>query len=150
MYQAPTYGRMPAAPQPVQGGNMGGGAVPSMHRRPLASTNAVNHQNNNMNYQHPHHAQQNYDAHALKHPQQPGQNYDKLHTNQYQHQRQMTPPPKPPAKAPGSPPLPRQNSKTAPPSPPKIITDKNGRLSFSRVGFLGEVCIDCLFCEGHC
>ncbi|KIJ90202.1 hypothetical protein K443DRAFT_38368, partial [Laccaria amethystina LaAM-08-1] len=47
-------------------------------------------------------------------------------------------PPKPPPKAPSSPPLPRQNSKTTPPSPPKIITDKSGRLQFSRVGFLGE------------
>jgi hypothetical protein len=48
-------------------------------------------------------------------------------------------PPKPPQKAPASPPLPRQNSKTTPPSPPKIITDKSGRFQFSRVGFLGEV-----------
>ncbi|KAH7929999.1 Pkinase-domain-containing protein [Leucogyrophana mollusca] len=36
------------------------------------------------------------------------------------------------------PPLPRQNSKTTPPSPPKIITDKNRLLEFHRVGFLGE------------
>ncbi|EDR03567.1 uncharacterized protein LACBIDRAFT_191474 [Laccaria bicolor S238N-H82] len=47
-------------------------------------------------------------------------------------------PPKPPPKAPSSPPLPRQNSKTTPPSPPKIITDQSGRLQFNRVGFLGE------------
>ncbi|KAJ6629189.1 kinase-like domain-containing protein [Mycena sp. CBHHK59/15] len=37
-----------------------------------------------------------------------------------------------------SPPLPRQNSKTTPPSPPKIISDKSGHLQFHRVGFLGE------------
>lgn len=48
-------------------------------------------------------------------------------------------PPKSLPKAPPSPPLPRQNSKTAPPSPPKIITDKTGRFHFNRVGFLGEV-----------
>lgn len=51
--------------------------------------------------------------------------------------RQQTPP-KLPQKTPVSPPLPRQNSKTTPPSPPKIITDKSGRLQYNRVGFLGE------------
>ncbi|KAF8638670.1 hypothetical protein AX17_002031 [Amanita inopinata Kibby_2008] len=40
--------------------------------------------------------------------------------------------------APGSPPLPRQNSKTTPPSPPKVICDKAGRYQLQRVGFLGE------------
>ncbi|KIM34660.1 hypothetical protein M413DRAFT_33120 [Hebeloma cylindrosporum] len=59
-------------------------------------------------------------------------------TNAVNHHQQEATPPKPPPKAPGSPPLPRQNSKTTPPSPPKIITDKSGRLQFSRVGFLGE------------
>ena len=49
-------------------------------------------------------------------------------------------PPKPPPKAPSSPALPRQNPKVTPPSPPKIITDKSGKLQFHRVGFLGEVC----------
>lgn len=43
--------------------------------------------------------------------------------------------------APSDPPLPRQNSKTTPPSPPKVITDKNRLLEFHRVGFLGEVCM---------
>ena len=62
------------------------------------------------------------------------------------HQQQETAPV--PAKAPGSPPLPRQNSKTTPPSPPKIITDKTGRLQFSRVGFLGEVRLS-TSCEWH-
>ncbi|KAG2008894.1 AGC/Akt protein kinase [Coprinopsis cinerea AmutBmut pab1-1] len=47
-------------------------------------------------------------------------------------------PAKAPAKGPSSPPLPRQNSKTRPPSPPKVISDKAGRLQFNRVGFLGE------------
>ena len=48
-------------------------------------------------------------------------------------------PPKSLPKPPPSPPLPRQNSRTTPPSPPKIITDKTGRFHFNRVGFLGEV-----------
>ncbi|KAF8957807.1 kinase-like domain-containing protein [Flammula alnicola] len=60
-------------------------------------------------------------------------------TNAVNHQvNHQETPPKPPPKAPASPPLPRQNSKTTPPSPPKIITDKTGRLQFNRVGFLGE------------
>ncbi|KAJ7368081.1 kinase-like domain-containing protein [Mycena albidolilacea] len=42
------------------------------------------------------------------------------------------------AAAPHSPPLPRQNSKTTPPSPPKFISDKLGKHQFHRVGFLGE------------
>ena len=40
---------------------------------------------------------------------------------------------------PKDPPLPRQNSKTLPPSPPKIILDHSGGLQFQRIGFLGEV-----------
>jgi cell cycle serine/threonine-protein kinase CDC5/MSD2 len=40
---------------------------------------------------------------------------------------------------PSSPPLPRQNSKTTPPSPPKIISDKSRNVEYQRVGFLGEV-----------
>lgn len=39
---------------------------------------------------------------------------------------------------PASPPLPRQNAKITPPSPPKVISDKSGKLQFHRVGFLGE------------
>lgn len=42
-------------------------------------------------------------------------------------------------KAPSSPPLPRQNTKTAPPSPPKIITDRSRAVEYHRIGFLGEV-----------
>ncbi|KAJ7638614.1 kinase-like domain-containing protein [Roridomyces roridus] len=42
------------------------------------------------------------------------------------------------AAQPHSPPLPRQNSKTTPPSPPKFISDKQGHHQFHRVGFLGE------------
>jgi len=57
--------------------------------------------------------------------------------NHVNHQPQS--PPKPLPKVPSSPPLSRQNSKTTPPSPPKIITDKHGRRQFNRVGFLGEV-----------
>ncbi|THH04397.1 hypothetical protein EW145_g5554 [Phellinidium pouzarii] len=41
-------------------------------------------------------------------------------------------------KAPASPPLPRQNTKTAPPSPPQVIRDNTHSASYSRVGFLGE------------
>ncbi|KII87666.1 hypothetical protein PLICRDRAFT_162447 [Plicaturopsis crispa FD-325 SS-3] len=46
--------------------------------------------------------------------------------------------PKPVEKPAAEPPLPRQNTKTAPPSPPKIISDKNRSVQFHRVGFLGE------------
>ncbi|KAF9550436.1 Pkinase-domain-containing protein [Agrocybe pediades] len=123
MYQA-TYGRMSDVPPPMPGGGGTGGAAPTTQRRhPLGTTNAVNHQN----YHH-----HDHDAHPVKQQQQ---NYDKPHA---QYPRQMTPPPKPPAKASGSPPLPRQNSKTVPPSPPQVIVDKNGRVFFNRVGFLGE------------
>ncbi|KAI5122621.1 hypothetical protein M0805_008710 [Coniferiporia weirii] len=41
-------------------------------------------------------------------------------------------------KPPASPPLPRQNTKTAPPSPPQVIRDNTHSVSYSRVGFLGE------------
>jgi len=40
---------------------------------------------------------------------------------------------------PADPPLPRQNSKTTPPSPPRLIIDKNRQVQYYRVGFLGEV-----------
>ncbi|KAF5375726.1 hypothetical protein D9615_009350 [Tricholomella constricta] len=59
-----------------------------------------------------------------------------LHTNQ-------PPPPAKPQdkekeKKPASPPLPRQNAKITPPSPPKVICDKTGTIQLNRVGFLGE------------
>lgn len=112
MYSSNAYNRMP--PQPPAG--------PSSKRYPLA--NAVNHHALN---QHPHY-------NPMQHQQQ--------QMKQQQHQP-PTPPPKgvapEGAKAPSSPPLPRQNSKTRPPSPPKVISDKGGRLFFNRVGFLGEV-----------
>ncbi|KAG6906303.1 hypothetical protein DXG01_014672 [Tephrocybe rancida] len=57
-------------------------------------------------------------------------------TNAVNHQQQLKP--QPSEKQPPSPPLPRQNAKITPPSPPKIIYDKNGSVLFSRVGFLGE------------
>lgn len=41
-------------------------------------------------------------------------------------------------KQPGSPPLPRQNAKITPPSPPKVICDSSGTIQLHRVGFLGE------------
>lgn len=43
-------------------------------------------------------------------------------------------------KPPPSPPLPRQNTKTQPPSPPKVIRDSVHAETYERVGFLGEVC----------
>ena len=54
-------------------------------------------------------------------------------------------PPEPPSsdkapKPPASPPLPRQNTRAAPPSPPQIIRDRAHAMSYRRVGFLGEVC----------
>lgn len=60
-------------------------------------------------------------------------------TNNVQQPPQPQPqaPPKPPLKS-TSPPLPRQNSKTAPPTPPKVIVDRHNRFQFTRVGFLGE------------
>ncbi len=42
-------------------------------------------------------------------------------------------------KAPSSPPLTRQNSKSVPPSPPKIIEDVQQGKQFQRTQFLGEV-----------
>ncbi|KAL5522527.1 hypothetical protein ACEPAG_8543 [Sanghuangporus baumii] len=41
-------------------------------------------------------------------------------------------------KPPSSPPLPRQNTKATPPSPPQVIRDRAHAMSYSRVGFLGE------------
>ncbi|KAF9235534.1 kinase-like domain-containing protein [Melanogaster broomeanus] len=58
-----------------------------------------------------------------------------------QQQVQQAPSPKQYEKVKANPldlPLPRQNSKTTPPSPPKVISDKNRLLEFHRVGFLGE------------
>lgn len=57
-------------------------------------------------------------------------------------------------KQPSSPPLPRQNTKTAPPSPPKVIHDKAHAVSYSRVGFLGEVsnskgCVSSKYSPSH-
>jgi len=38
-------------------------------------------------------------------------------------------------------PLPRQNTKTQPPSPPQVIRDISRIHSYTRLGFLGEVCV---------
>lgn len=60
--------------------------------------------------------------------------------NQQQGSQTSSPKQQEKAKAsPSDPPLPRQNSKTTPPSPPKVISDKNRVLEYHRVGFLGEV-----------
>ena len=40
-----------------------------------------------------------------------------------------------------SPPLPKQNTKVPPPSPPQVIRDAERAISYKRVGFLGEVCL---------
>ncbi|KAI9449687.1 kinase-like domain-containing protein [Lactarius psammicola] len=52
------------------------------------------------------------------------------------------PPEVPPKPAPyekrPSPPLPRQNAKVQPPSPPQVIQDKTGSLRYQRMSFLGE------------
>lgn len=58
-----------------------------------------------------------------------------------------TPPPKhqdpqQQQKQPSSPPLPRQNAKVPPPSPPRVITDKTRTHEFVRVGLLGEVSLE--------
>lgn len=42
------------------------------------------------------------------------------------------------AKRPSSPPLPRQNAKVTPPSPPKIIIDQQRNSQYARIGLLGE------------
>jgi cell cycle serine/threonine-protein kinase CDC5/MSD2 len=60
-------------------------------------------------------------------------------TNAAVNYQQSPPKPQDKPKEPPSPPLPRQNSKTTPPSPPRVISDKSGKLQFQRVGFLGEV-----------
>ncbi|KAF8877248.1 hypothetical protein CPB84DRAFT_1852738 [Gymnopilus junonius] len=120
MYQAYNYNKMmpPLPPQPTASlPQTQAQAQAQTHRRhPLS--NAVNHHVN-------HQAQAQH------------QHQQYLHPHQHQGHETHTPP-KPPTKAPPSPPLPRQNSKTAPPSPPKVITDKTGRMQFNRVGFLGE------------
>ncbi|KAF9261697.1 Pkinase-domain-containing protein [Marasmius fiardii PR-910] len=62
-----------------------------------------------------------------------------VNQNQLPQQPQTTPKkPQEKQKQSNSPPLPRQNTKTAPPSPPQLIRDKSGYLQFQRLGFLGE------------
>ena len=60
----------------------------------------------------------------------------------HQHQQQQE------QKQPASPPLPRQNAKVTPPSPPKIIADKTRTLEYLRVGMLGEVSV--YLCCSNC
>jgi hypothetical protein len=73
---------------------------------------------------------------AMPPPAPPKDNYvQQVDLGKQDGRRQEAPKPK----APGSPPLPRQNTKTAPPSPPKIIKDNNRGLDYVRVGLLGEV-----------
>ncbi|KAF8720798.1 hypothetical protein AX14_010720 [Amanita brunnescens Koide BX004] len=76
---------------------------------------------------------------AVNHPGHPPPTPPKPSIYQKQHQAVTAPTEVRNAQnAPGSPPLPRQNSKTTPPSPPKVICDKGGRYQLQRVGFLGE------------
>ncbi|KAG8897236.1 Cell cycle serine/threonine-protein kinase cdc5/MSD2 [Tulasnella sp. 403] len=55
-----------------------------------------------------------------------------------QYQQQKMPPPPPPKDDVQPAPLPRQNSKTVPPSPPRLIRDVQKAITFTRIGFLGE------------
>ncbi|KAI0712771.1 kinase-like domain-containing protein [Cerioporus squamosus] len=55
-----------------------------------------------------------------------------------QHQHHQQHPQQQEQKQPASPPLPRQNAKVTPPSPPRIIADKDRALEYLRVGMLGE------------
>ncbi|KDR70409.1 hypothetical protein GALMADRAFT_103174 [Galerina marginata CBS 339.88] len=134
MYQ--TYSRAMAPPPPP---------VPAMptttstttRRNPLG--NAVNHQVN-QGYAAHGQAQAQAQAYAQPHAHKEYQHTAAAahHHHQQKEKEKEATPPNPPPKAPASPPLPRQNSKTAPPSPPKVIMDKTGRMQFQRVGFLGE------------
>ncbi|TFK38296.1 hypothetical protein BDQ12DRAFT_127973 [Crucibulum laeve] len=123
MYTA--YNRMPAAPAPA----------PSK-RHPLANAvgATVNHHHQLAQQQQMPGQYNTPPKHQVRQVVKPQieQQPQQQHRRQQDGQKQEAP------KAPSSPPLPRQNSKTTPPSPPKIITDKSGRVQFQRVGFLGE------------
>ena len=79
---------------------------------------------------------------AVNHLHQAGQ---EMQTKKVQQPLQVTEK----AAQPSSPPLPRQNAKIQPPSPPSVITDKTRALHFQRVGFLGEVCDSCIVSSPH-
>lgn len=88
---------------------------------------------------------QNYPKAPMQPPAGPSRRYPLTNAVSHNYNQQQVTPPKHHEKPiekqakPASPPLPRQNSKTAPPSPPKVISDYSGALQFNRVGFLGEV-----------
>ncbi|KAI0791256.1 Pkinase-domain-containing protein [Abortiporus biennis] len=94
---------------------------PPPRRHPLANHQAATNQV-------PQAYQQRQPGTPIKQQQQPPQVPEK----QKQPQVQAT------AQAPSSPPLPRQNAKVTPPSPPRVIVDKHSTLQFVRVGLLGE------------
>ncbi|PPQ72561.1 hypothetical protein CVT24_004890 [Panaeolus cyanescens] len=126
MYQAPAFNRAPSAQQAQYGYQ-----PPQQQRRHPLTNATVNQQGQGVNVNH----------HGVKDLNNQHMGLMNKDPNAYRiphNANQETPAPKVPPKAPSSPPLPRQNSKTTPPSPPKVITDKSGRLQFSRVGFLGE------------
>ena len=103
---------------------------PPHHTRRTPFANAVNHQ---PTYNHPSPATRPL-------PQPPHHTRRTPLANAVNHQPTYNHPPildKP--KQPSSPPLPRQNSKATPPSPPSIISDKSGKYQFQRVEFLREV-----------
>lgn len=137
IYPAQTYHRMQH--------HLGGTAqqVPSRARPPFSNANtaALNQQYQQM---HIGGGRDSPPVPALPEKHRPQQQYQQHAHQQLQHQAVAQAQAGAQAQGqqqgqPASPPLPRQNSKTTPPSPPRVITDKNGRLSFVRVGFLGEV-----------
>ncbi|PFH49070.1 hypothetical protein AMATHDRAFT_5215 [Amanita thiersii Skay4041] len=75
---------------------------------------------------------------AVNHPAHPPPTPPKQPAYQKQHQAAQPPATTDAQPAQNPSPLPRQNSKTTPPSPPKLIRDKAGRYQLQRVGFLGE------------
>lgn len=140
MYQttAQMYNRMPPGPAPG----------PSK-RHPL--TNAVNHHHANVNVQ-PGTGQYQQQPHKMpsvpamgpyKPPLQQQQQPPRAERGERERERagekERAAGKENAGKEGGEPPLPRQNVKVRPPTPPKVISDKTGRMQFNRVGFLGEV-----------
>ncbi|KAF9052074.1 hypothetical protein BJ165DRAFT_1452511 [Panaeolus papilionaceus] len=128
MYQAPSYNRVPSAQQAQYGYNQQQQQQPiQQHRRHPLTNATVNQQGQPGTVNH---LNKEYIANKV-----PAHHMNANHE---------TPPPRVPPKAAADPPLPRQNSKTTPPSPPKVIMDKSGRMQYNRVGFLGEVSFEFL------
>ncbi|KAI0063902.1 Pkinase-domain-containing protein [Artomyces pyxidatus] len=71
-------------------------------------------------------------------PAAPGASRRNPFTDAINHQYQAAPPVPPKTTQPSLPPLPRQNAKVQPPSPPSVITDKSRSIQLQRLSFLGE------------